>query len=121
MNQIKRNLIANIVGKGWAALMGIAFIPLYIKFMGIESYGLVGFYTTLQGVFALLDFGLTTTLNRELARYSAFSEKSQDMRDLVRTLETVYWGLALTIGAVVLILSPFIARGWIRAEALSVE
>lgn len=101
--------------------MGIAFIPLYIKFMGIESYGLVGFFTTLQAVFALLDLGLTTTLNRELARYSALDEKSQDMRDLVRTLEIVYWGLAFCIGALVLTLSPFLTRGWIKAETLSVE
>ena len=121
MSQFKRNLIANFVGKGWAALMGIAFIPLYIKFMGIESYGLVGFFTTLQGVFALLDFGLTTTLNREIARYSAIAEKSQEMRDLVRTLETIYWGLAISMGVIVLMLSPFIARGWIKADALSVE
>jgi len=121
MSQLKRNLIANFVGKGWAALMGIAFIPLYIKFMGIESYGLVGFFTTLQAVFVLLDLGLTTTLNREIARYSALPEKSQEMRDLVRTLETIYWGLAFCIGAVVLMLSPFIARGWVKADTLSVE
>lgn len=121
MSQIKRNLIANFVGRGWSALMGIAFIPLYIKFMGIESYGLVGFFTTLQAVFALLDLGLTTTLNREIARYSALAEKSQDMRDLVRTLEIIYWGLAFSIGAVVLILSPYIARGWVKADTLSGE
>lgn len=121
MTQFKRNLIANFVGRGWVALMGIAFIPLYIKFMGIESYGLVGFFTTFQAVFALLDLGLTTTLNREIARYSALAEKSQDMRDLVRTLETVYWGLAFSIGAIVLMLSAFIARGWVKPDTLSVE
>src|SRR5574339_1055043 len=98
---IRINLIANFLGRGWAAVMGIAFLPLYIKFMGIESYGLVGLFATLQGVFALLDLGLTTTLNREIARYSASPEKSQDMRDLVRTLETISWGLAFFIGAVV--------------------
>jgi O-antigen/teichoic acid export membrane protein len=119
--QLKHNLIANFLGRGWAALMGIAFIPLYIKFMGIESYGLVGFFMTLQAVFVLLDLGLTTTLNREIARYSALAEKSQDMRDLVRTLEIIYWGLAFSIGAVVLMLSPFIARGWVTPDTLSVE
>src|SRR5215210_5065650 len=106
MSQLKLNLAANFVGKGWTALMGIVFIPLFIRFMGIESYGLVGFFTTLQAMFILLDLGLTTTLNRELARYSAVSEKSQDMRDLVRTLEIVYWGVAICIGIIVCILSP---------------
>jgi O-antigen/teichoic acid export membrane protein len=118
MIQLRRNLIANLVGKGWAALMGIVFIPLFIKFMGIESYGLVGFFTTLQAVFILMDFGLTTTLNREIARYSA-AEKSRDMRDLVRTLEIVYWGLALCIGLIVFLLSPVIAREWVNTDTLS--
>ena len=119
-SQLKRNLVANFVGKGWAALMGILFIPLFVKFMGIESYGLVGFFTTLQAIFVLLDLGLATTLNREIARYSASEEKSQDMRDLVRTLEIVYWALAICIGALILILSPFIAAGWVKADTLPV-
>ncbi|KOR31756.1 hypothetical protein TI05_11605 [Achromatium sp. WMS3] len=38
--------------------MSLAFIPLYIKFLGIESFGLIGFFTTLQSIFALLDLGL---------------------------------------------------------------
>ena len=119
MSQFRLNLGANLLGKGWAALMGIAFIPLYIKFMGIESYGLLGFFTTLQAVFVLLDLGLTTTLNREIARYSAIDEKSQDMRDLVRTLEVVYWALAICIGIIVLILSPLIAHEWFKTDTLS--
>lgn len=89
--------------------------------MGIEAYGLVGFFTTLQAVFMLLDLGLTTTLNREIARYSALPEKSHDMRDLVRTLEIVYWGLAFCIGVVVLALSPFIAHEWVKVNTLSVK
>ena len=119
MSQLRLNLGANLLGKGWAALMGIVFIPLYIKFMGIESYGLLGFFTTLQAVFILLDLGLTTTLNREIARYSAVAEKSQDMRDLVRTLEIVYWGLAICVGVIVLVLSPMIANEWFKADTIS--
>ena len=47
--------------------MSLAFVPLYIKFMGIESYGLVGIFASLLALFGLLDMGLSTTLNRELA------------------------------------------------------
>src|SRR5688572_21514447 len=118
MIQIQSNLIANLVGKGWVALMGIVFIPLFIKFMGIESYGLVGFFATLQAVFSFMDLGLTITLNREIARYSA-AEKLQDMRDLVRTLEIVYWALAICIGLLVFILAPLIAHEWMNTDTLS--
>jgi hypothetical protein len=34
---LKRNVIANYLGQGWVAIMGLAFIPLYIKYLGIEA------------------------------------------------------------------------------------
>ena len=32
-------------------------VPLYVRYMGVEAYGLVGFYAMLQGWFMLLDMG----------------------------------------------------------------
>ena len=81
--------------------MSLAFVPLYIKFMGIESYGIVGIFASLQAIFSLLDMGLSTTLNRELARLSAIPSREQEMRDLLRTLEIIYWGLAVVVGIAV--------------------
>ena len=43
MPSIKINIAANLVGKIWAAVIAILLIPQYIKYLGIESYGLVGF------------------------------------------------------------------------------
>jgi len=34
---LERNLIANFLGHGWVALMGLAFIPLHIKYLDIEA------------------------------------------------------------------------------------
>src|SRR5437867_2348206 len=121
MSQLQRNIVANFVGKGWSVLMGVIFIPLYVKFMGVEAYGLVGFFLALQSVVSLMDAGLSMTLNRELARYSAQPGQAQEMRDVVRTLEIVYWGGAILIGVVVLLLAGPIARYWVKAEALSVN
>jgi O-antigen/teichoic acid export membrane protein len=45
---LKRNLIANYLGQGWTALVGLAFIPLYIKYLGIEAYGLIGLFGVIQ-------------------------------------------------------------------------
>ena len=39
--------------------MGLVFVPVYIKYLGIESYGLIGFFASLQAWFALLDMGMT--------------------------------------------------------------
>src|SRR6478752_3969519 len=67
---LSRNVAANFVGTLWTALMGPALVSVYVRLMGIEAYGLVGILTTLQAAFTLLDLGLTTATNRELARLS---------------------------------------------------
>jgi O-antigen/teichoic acid export membrane protein len=121
MNLQKKNIAANFTGSIWQALMGLIFVPFYIKFIGIESWGLIGFFATLQAVLGLLDMGLNSTINRELARLSVLSGKEQEMRHLVRTLEVLYWGVAIFVGIIVFSLSPFIARYWINAGQLSPE
>jgi len=119
MSILKKNIAANFAGSFWQALMGLAFIPLYIKFMGIESYGLIGIFATIQIIFGLLDVGLSSTLTREMARLSALPHKVQEMRNLVRTLETLYWIVAVFVGIAIVLLSPFIAHHWIKAGQLS--
>ena len=109
MSLLKRNIIANFSGNIWQILMGLMFIPLYIKFMGVESYGLIGFYATLLTIFGLLDMGLSNTLNREMARLSVLPDKEQEMRNLVRTLEVIFWSIAIFVGITVVSLSPFIS------------
>ena len=99
--------------------MSLVFIPLYIKFMGIESYGLVGVFVSLQALFSLLDMGLSTTMNREMARLSVLPGKAGEMRDLVRTLEMIYWGMAIVIGIAVVGLSSPIAHHWVKTDKLS--
>jgi len=121
MSLLRKNIVANLVGSVWTAVISIAFIPLYIHFMGVESYGLVGFYLTLQALFALLDMGMTATVSRELARLSAMHGKAQEMCNLVRTLEAIYWVVAILIMAVVALLSPWIATKWLNADVLSEE
>ena len=53
---LQRNVAANYLASGWAALMGLAFVPWYVRYLGIESYGLIGVFGTMQVWLALLDF-----------------------------------------------------------------
>ncbi len=115
---IERNIIANFVGRGWTALMALLFIPIYIKFLGMEAFGLVGFFVTLQTLFLVLVTGLSTTVTRELARLSTQPKTDQKKRDLVRTLEVVYWALAIALTVIVISLSPIISNDWIITQHL---
>src|SRR6476660_7059362 len=117
----KRELAATFVGTGWSGIVQLACIPAYIKLMGIESYGLVGFYLVLQAMLQVLDLGLSPTINREMARYSVLPGKADDARDLVRTLEVGYWLIGLLIAAGIIIASPWLSVHWIGASAIPVR
>jgi O-antigen/teichoic acid export membrane protein len=118
MASLSRNIVANYVGRGWMALISLLLIPVYIKFIGVEAYGLVGFYTALSSVLSVLDLGIGATMNRELARRSAVPEQSDSKRDLVRTLEIVYWGISILAGVIIVLIAPFITDNWIKAQDL---
>ena len=79
--------------------------------MGIEAYGIVGFYTTISILLTVLDFGLSTTLNREIAK-NHHSQNAQEIRDLTRTLEIVYWIIAVCVGIFLFILISYFSKDW---------
>jgi O-antigen/teichoic acid export membrane protein len=121
MSIIRRNIIANVAGRGWSTLLSLAIVPVYIHFLGIEAYGLIGFFLSLMAILSLLDLGLGAALNRKFAQYSALSGKAQEMRDLLRTLESIYWLFGIAIGATMAALAPAIAAYWIKPQHLSRE
>jgi len=123
-NQIslRRNILSNFVGQGWSFLIGMVAVPFYIRFLGVEGYGLVGFYGALRAIFnSFLDFGLSMTINREVARYSASDARIGQTRDLVRTMEIAYWLIGLLLGIIVYLGAPVISKYWIKSETIPVS
>lgn len=117
---LKKNTIANYLGQGWTALMGLAFIPVYIRYLGVEAWGLVGFMSMLQAWLTLFDMGLTPTLSREMARFQAGAHGAQSIRDLLRSLEVIYGGVAMAVVGIVWFIAPWVAEHWLSASHLSV-
>jgi O-antigen/teichoic acid export membrane protein len=117
--KLKQNIIANFVGQGISFLVGIVVVPFYIRYLGIEGYGLVGFYAILQSVFnSFLDFGFSVTINRELARFTASPDNNQTL-DLVRTIEIGYWLIGLVLGILVCLSAPLVSLYWLNPETIS--
>lgn len=118
---LRSNIIANFLGKVWPSLLGLILVPVYLRYLGIEAYGLIGFFVALQGLIGFLDFGLSTASNREVARIKISSDENSGIRDLVRTFEIVYWGVALLILAVFILASGWLAENWIVSEAIPTD
>lgn len=117
---LRLNIIANYVGQGWTAVMGLAFVPLYIKYLGMEAYGLIGLFAVMQAWLTLFDMGMTPTLNREMARFSAGVHSAQSIHNLLRSLEIIAFLIAVFIALSVWGASGYLATDWLKAEKLSI-
>ena len=116
--RLSHNLIAGLVNSFWSALITFAVVPAYLKYLGAESYGLIGFFTTTQALVVLLDLGLASAINREIAR-SKSTEELKEAAKLLHTLAILYWGIAALIFIIVIMLSPLVADYWLQSKHLS--
>jgi O-antigen/teichoic acid export membrane protein len=121
MTRVKYNIIANYLGQVWTGFMALAFIPIYIEYLGMEAYGLIGLFAVIQSLLMLLDAGMTPTLNREMARFTAGEHSTQSIRELLRSLEVICYGLALVIVVCLWVASAHLATDWLKADHLPTE
>lgn len=115
--RLKDNLLAGFANSIWSALVNIIAVPLYLTYLGIEAYGLIGFFVTTQALLQLLDMGLAPTINREVARCSA-SGNLKEAGKLLHTLAVVYWSVAGGIALLIIALAPLIAEYWLQSTQL---
>ncbi|PWW37687.1 O-antigen/teichoic acid export membrane protein [Idiomarina loihiensis] len=116
----KKNIIANYTSQIYAAGIGILILPLYIRYIGAEAYGLVGFFAMLQSWFSLLDLGLTPTIARETARYRGGSMSALKYRQLFRALSGLFLAVAFIGGCGLWFLAESIANKWLKVDELDI-
>ena len=95
--------------------------PLYLFFLGVESYGLIGFYLSWIAILGILDTGISYTAIREIAYLAARPEEKGRIPVLLRSLEVVYWGIMLILGMGILTGAWFFGAGWFQLKDLPPE
>jgi O-antigen/teichoic acid export membrane protein len=118
---VRRNAVANSIGQCWTIAMGLVFVPLYIDYLGIEAYGLIGMFALLQIWLSLLDMGMTATLSREFARFQADPAGSQPVRDLLRSVEVLGAAAGVVVVLAIYAAAEWIASQWLRVERLPLQ
>jgi O-antigen/teichoic acid export membrane protein len=118
---LKKTILANYLGQGWAALMGLAFVPVYVDYLGIEAYGLIGVFAILQAWLTLLDMGMAPTLSREMARFTAGVVSAQSIINLLRSIEVFCVATALIMCLIIWAISGWLAEGWLNTNELPFE
>jgi O-antigen/teichoic acid export membrane protein len=118
---VTRNILANYLGQGWSAVIGLILIPAYIQYLGVEAYGLIGLFGVMQASLALLDMGMMPTLNREMARFTGQAHNSESIRALLRSFET----LCLAVTAIFVLgvgaCAKYLATDWLNARDLPAD
>jgi O-antigen/teichoic acid export membrane protein len=117
--RVGRDVVANLLGQGWAALWNFGLAPVYARLLGIEAYGLVGMFLALQAVLAVLDLGLTPAMTREMARKSPDPGGAAEVRGLARRFELLSWGVGACVGVVGFVWGPAAFSHWVKGEALT--
>jgi O-antigen/teichoic acid export membrane protein len=115
---LKSNIAANYASQLYTTLIGIALVPLYLRYMGSEAFGLVGFFAMLQAWFNLLDLGLTPTIARESARFKGGATSALDYRRLYRSLGLVFTVIAIAGGAALFGLAGTVTHRWLNLGRL---
>ena len=117
LNTLRANTIANLAGQIWAFVVWLIVTPFYLRIVGAEGYGLIGFFIVLQAAIAVLDLGMSGLLNREMARGAAGAVEPAAMANLVRCLQWVYGPLCVLIAIALTAGSGWIASHWLQAPA----
>jgi O-antigen/teichoic acid export membrane protein len=103
---VRTNIVANFSGKATIVLSTLILTPFLIRVLGIENYGLIGFYNVLLLVANTLDLGLGLILQKEMAK----EKKDFKLFSFCKMVELTY----------LLILVLFISAFLVSVKSLSV-
>lgn len=116
--------LASLLGKLVYAVSSLAVLPFYVRLLGPEPVGLLGFFTSLLMVFMAIDGGLTSAITREIGSLQGLRTRSPRRYRLrlyavANSYFTVFLLLGLLVGAIVIFNSDFLMTHWLNFNGIS--
>jgi len=105
-------VLSAILGKGTAVLVSVITIPLTVRYLGAESYGLWVTISSTVTLFFLFDVGIANTLTNLISEAYALNDKEQ----AAARFATAFWivlGIAATLG-----IMGCLAWPWVHWQAI---
>jgi O-antigen/teichoic acid export membrane protein len=119
--RVKIDISFNFVAAVWTAVITLIFTPVYVHYLGIEAYGLIGLLATLQASLGVFDLGLSQVLARELARFTGGGISEQSVRNLIRSIETITLVVAVAVVLAIGLSAGWIGRSWLQPDKMAVS
>ena len=114
-----KNVFFNLVGGMWAGILILSVTPQYVKILGFDGYGVLGFWLLVQGLISLLDMGVGAALVREFSKIPSMATTFSKQQDVLKTLEYVYLGLTVIAIIFLFTLADWISTSWLRSNVYS--
>jgi O-antigen/teichoic acid export membrane protein len=121
MSRLAKNVSANLLANAWSTALALLLTPWYVRLLGVESYGLIGFYVSWVAMLGILDTGISATALREIAWLWARPEERRHAGTLLRSLEGAYWGIMSLIGIALLLGAWWFGASWFKSAAIAPE
>jgi len=112
-----KNVIWNMLGGAWAGVLIVLATPYYVNRLGLEGYGIVGLWLMMQVMIGLLDMGMGATLVKEFANVRQNPGDLSPKRDLLKTLESIYWVVSFLFALVLVLSAGWVSNYWLKSIA----
>ncbi len=119
--RLARNAVWNVAGSALPMLVGLVSIPILIRAIGTDRFGLLTLAWALIGYFSLFDLGLGRALTKVVAEKIETSDRTE--------ITELFWGsicflagLSILAAALIAALTPWLVRtlhmpSWMHEEA----
>ncbi len=110
-----KNTLWNLIGQALPLAVALLTIPLLIRGLGIERFGILTLAWTLISYFSLFDFGISRALTQFIAEKLAAGSR-EDTSSIVRTSLCLLFLLGAVGGLVMLMAAPWLVNHVLTAQ-----
>ena len=108
----------NLLGGLWVGALVLLSTPVLVSNFGVDRFGVIGLWVSLQVLIGLFDFGLSSTLGRELARAGTDESARGHAADILVTFERCAWGVPVVLLLVNLAVRASSGPAWLSSSVI---
>lgn len=115
----QRHLAAGFLSRIYAGVINLATVPVFLHWLGPETFGLIGLSATMQTLFFIMDAGFGGTITRELASGHGNAGSTVTAVVRCRVIERFYWLSAPVIAMTAFSIGAVFVSNWVGSGAIS--
>jgi O-antigen/teichoic acid export membrane protein len=118
---VPKNVLINFLGGAWAGLSMVLSTPVLIRELGLEGFGLIGFWQLIIYLSMVADFGLGAACARELARSEGRKADLAERRSLFLLLERPVLLISAVMALLLIMVSGYVAHAWLSFSSIRAD